>query len=656
MTSESRGGSAVLVHLSCFGGLRVTAETPLGPGFLDPRRVALLAVLAAAGREGVRRERLRDLLWEDNADGAADRELEAALAALRRGGNGDALLLGDDTVRLHPDRVTSDVAEFLAAVDRDDSATIARLYEGPFLHGVALDAGPRFATWLADSREYFAELFQQAMSRSRSGADVRSDAAVDEALPRWRRWWWGVPIACGVVAVVWFATRPRTVRDADAAMAHGAFGLAADGYQRAVARRPADAMLWFKLSRAWDASGNVTGADSASRRADALTEQRSRDEARLVHGQQLWREGRIVQALASLDSLLRERPNDPNAWALRALVVTRSGALIGVSRESALPALERVTTLDPSRIAAWRALLALALGRGDTTLASRAWTAMERVTTDSQFRWLPALWSADTMALTREIARLPMLSPRELLDHAVWIGLVTGRTTDALRVTDALLARPDADAFLTETRLLRAQLYGSVADWSGLEQEGRALCHTWPWGGMMLEVAAALAPARTVDRAALRALRDRLAAVQSDSAQRPLLLPGWSRTLRLYLVGELSARLGDAGGVQAAVDSLASPKLGELELPRRGGSYALSLQALQLAQRGDSAGALTRLEQAAASVGVGAQELLWVNGSLERRRRVRLLEAVGRLDEARGWAGSLGGVRSDLLLGPTPAP
>jgi hypothetical protein len=131
-------------------------------------------------------------------------------------------------------------------------------------------------------------------------------------------------------------------------------------------------------------------------------------------------------------------------------------------------------------------------------------------------------------------------------------------------------------------------------------------------------------------------------------------LPAASRTVRLYLVGELSARLNDGRGVQAAIDSLASPKLGELTLPRRGGSYALSLQAIQLAARGDTAEALARLELAAFAVPLEQQRRLWVGGTLERRRRVDFLTALGRDQEAGSWAASAGEFPVDLLLGPPP--
>ena len=177
MTGEPGGGSALLIHLRCFGGFRVTAEQPLGPGFLEPRQVALLAIVVAAGPEGVAEERLLQLLWGDAPVNAARQALAKSLAALRRGGNGDSLISGTTSVRFNPARVDSDVAHFLAACERGDAAEVAVQYEGPFFQGVELEVGSEFAVWMTETRDRFAgqltRLLRSETLRAQLGAAGR---------------------------------------------------------------------------------------------------------------------------------------------------------------------------------------------------------------------------------------------------------------------------------------------------------------------------------------------------------------------------------------------------------------------------------------------------------------------------------------------------
>lgn len=163
-----------------------------------------------------------------------------------------------------------------------------------------------------------------------------------------------------------------------------------------------------------------------------------------------------------------------------------------------------------------------------------------------------------------------------------------------------------------------------VGDWVLADSFAQAVGRTWPWGGMMVEGALLLAPARPADPAALRALRRRLNAfdVAADPADTAITawLPPPSRTVRLYLMGELALRADDQRGIQAAADSLAAPKLSEPTLARRVVSYILSMQALLLDREGQRARAAERLEQALAQLPADRADVLWVGGTLERRR------------------------------------
>ena len=610
MRSESRGGSAALIHLACFGGLQVTAETPLGPGFLEPRQVAVLAVLAAAGMAGVPEERLLELLWGDAPDESARLAHAQALAALRRNGNGGALITGTAVVALNSARVASDVARFVAACKGGDAEGVRASYAGPFLQGAEIEAGPRFEAWVAETRERFAREYDEALRSTRGGAPPLSERPPTAA--------------------------PNSIEPMDV-------------------EAPRRTRVWITVSVL--AVLAIIAAVAMLRRTGP---HRAGEEA-VARGSQLWRDGKTVSATVILDSVVAKHPEDPEASQLLGEIIFRSGPTIGQSAVASRAAFERAVRLDPVFVDGWERLLRVGLIARDSAGAERAWVGLRQAMgprADTAYGWLRSTWTADSIPLQAELRRAATMPSAMLLEHAAVLGFEAGRTTEALALTEPLLGEQIAAPVRIHARSLRAALFGAVGDWARVDAEAVMLSHDWPWGGLMVAVAAALAPTRVVTLVALHNVRDRVMRVSPDTAAvagtEAGILPPASRTLRLYLLGELAARLNDNRGVQAAVDSLASPKLRELTLPRRGGSYALALQAWQLAARGDTAAALARLEHSVMPVPLWAQRMLWVGGSLERRRRVLLLEATGRHAEAAGWAATVGEFPADLLLGPVP--
>jgi len=58
-----------VLRLRTFGGLGVARDgVPLGGAALQPRRLAVLTALAAAGPQGLNRDRLLGLLWPETTD------------------------------------------------------------------------------------------------------------------------------------------------------------------------------------------------------------------------------------------------------------------------------------------------------------------------------------------------------------------------------------------------------------------------------------------------------------------------------------------------------------------------------------------------------------------------------------------------------------
>ena len=76
-TEAERSGnlSFTVFHLVTFGALGIEADNGATPPRLRPPRLALLAVLAAAGHRGVSREKLTALFWPDSDEERARHSL-----------------------------------------------------------------------------------------------------------------------------------------------------------------------------------------------------------------------------------------------------------------------------------------------------------------------------------------------------------------------------------------------------------------------------------------------------------------------------------------------------------------------------------------------------------------------------------------------------
>ena len=179
-------GSHNVLRLKTFGGLSLEGEHgPLSGAAAQRRRLAVLAVLAAAGGRGITRDKLVGLLWPEVDETRARAALSQSVYALKRDTGEDQMVLGHDMLVLNPLVVTSDVAEFEDAISRDNAALAANLYIGPFLDGVFLPDAPDFEHWIDGVRLRLGQAAERVLERLASEAEHRKDyiAAADW----WRR-------------------------------------------------------------------------------------------------------------------------------------------------------------------------------------------------------------------------------------------------------------------------------------------------------------------------------------------------------------------------------------------------------------------------------------------------------------------------------------
>ena len=172
------------MRLTTFGGLWIDRTGAGSDPTPRPRTLALLAILAAADAKGITRERVKALLWSEVDEDRAGHGLSQALYNLRRDLGADVVLL-TPTLRLDPAQISSDVAEFRAAISAKAWETAAALYAGPFLDGFHLSDAPEFERWSESERATLATAGIRAI-------EIVAKAAVqagrlDVAAEQWHR-------------------------------------------------------------------------------------------------------------------------------------------------------------------------------------------------------------------------------------------------------------------------------------------------------------------------------------------------------------------------------------------------------------------------------------------------------------------------------------
>ncbi len=207
-----------MLRLKTFGGLQLAGpEGPLSGPPSQRRRLALLAILAAAGHRGVSRDRLLLYLWPESDQQRARHALAQLVYALRRDLGDRDLVLGTIELRLDPSLISADITDFHAARAAGDLAAAAALYSGPFLDGFHLDQAEEFERWVQQERDRVRHAALETIETLAEQA-TRENAPLP-AVRWWRRLSELEPLnpryAGGLVTALAFAgDRPGALREA----------------------------------------------------------------------------------------------------------------------------------------------------------------------------------------------------------------------------------------------------------------------------------------------------------------------------------------------------------------------------------------------------------------------------------------------------------
>ena len=175
-----------MLVLRLLGG--ASLDGPRGPltgRVVQRRRLALLAVLAAARGRSMSRDRLVALFWPEHDTEAARHLLRDSLYVVRSALGDAVVAVAGDDLRVDPAHLATDVEAFERALDAGDLGRAVTLYTGPFLDGVHVAGAPEFAAWSEAERARLAQRHRVAVETLARQAEAAGDA--DAAVAWWRR-------------------------------------------------------------------------------------------------------------------------------------------------------------------------------------------------------------------------------------------------------------------------------------------------------------------------------------------------------------------------------------------------------------------------------------------------------------------------------------
>lgn len=176
----------------------------------QPKRLAILIYLTVEGLHGpVSRDRICALLWPENDQESARRNLRNGLHFLRRSlGSPTITTVGDDQLVIDVSVVRCDVSSALADGNRPQAP-------GTFLAGFHVrGTGQAFEDWVGEVRRRL----QSIQTAPASSVPERPETSRSEAsdIQKARPLGW-ITVAAAAVVVVALATRPTTHRDSETA-------------------------------------------------------------------------------------------------------------------------------------------------------------------------------------------------------------------------------------------------------------------------------------------------------------------------------------------------------------------------------------------------------------------------------------------------------
>jgi DNA-binding SARP family transcriptional activator len=159
------------------GGLSVAPLHAASTSEVAGRRhaLALLALTAVGGENGISSERAMALLWPEADDAHARNNFKQLIFAIRHGLSLDIVDRCGPTLRIDFSVMSADVVDFERAMAAGNLERGVELYSGPFLDGFHMPHVAEFVRWVDGQRTRLARRYEEALETLACRAGAASD-------------------------------------------------------------------------------------------------------------------------------------------------------------------------------------------------------------------------------------------------------------------------------------------------------------------------------------------------------------------------------------------------------------------------------------------------------------------------------------------------
>lgn len=437
----------------------------------------------------------------------------------------------------------------------------------------------------------------------------------------------------------------------------GKHSAAVDAFRQATEEDSTFALAWYRLASAGRWTTEYDMSEVAAERALKFGGGLPPYALRLLQAARAMRDGDYAESESLYVKSTRSRPGDPEGWFGLGDLQYHYNALRGRSKGEARAAFERALKLDPGDGESRVHLLELAAWEGKVREVDSLLTGLP-IGSDFAAKWplVRALIVGDRQQETRTLSELRGMTDREVVRVVIHsTSAFPSNLAGGSRVVGVLTDQSRAGHWRAYGFNMRAQIELARGRWSAARNDLTAMATLEPAAAIEYGAIYTLSPAARATTRELAALRSALVGWDAEPTPPSTnivfgLHNGKHETLRLYLLGLVSVRLGDTAAAARYADSLAGTQ-GDSLHTLVAGNLARAVRARLLYARGDITGALTELGQPWVDRRTHRSHYSAIFGQVaDRYLMAELLEKSGRLGEALRAYSAVGDYTTDGII------